>query len=92
MSEASGSKTAPSTCCGRSTGNSAQVAAASSNCPRGLTDRSTAHCSASKASSPGRATISAPRGASSGCSAKPAGGCARKARLAQVSARTCGVP
>jgi len=38
------------------------------------------------------AVKSAPRGDRIGTSAKPAGGASRKARLASVSARTCGVP
>ena len=32
------------------------------------------------------------RGASTGCSAKPAGAASKKGRLARVRARTCGVP
>ena len=80
---ASGSSTAPITCSRRSTGTSAQrLGARRAGGRAARSARSTSQCACSSASWPWRATISAPRGASSGCSAKPSGGASKKARLA----------
>ena len=40
----------------------------------------------------GQAAARVSRGESNGCSLNPCGGCSKNARLAQVRARTCGVP
>ena len=76
----------------RSTGTIAQAAAASSRRPASVTEHKMRHASSSSVSWPIDATVSAPRRARIAVSERPAGGCSRKARLAWVSARTCGVP
>jgi hypothetical protein len=92
MSAASGSYTAPSTWSGRSTGTISRACSPLRREAPVSMARSTSQWASSSAMCSAPATIMAPRGVSSGCSAKPSGGCSRNARLAIVSARTCAVP
>jgi hypothetical protein len=76
----------------RSTGTSRAASAGEiSVAPAGAL-RALASAASNSASAPGRATVTTPRGRSSGAAANPGGGSARKSRLAAVSARTSGGP